>query len=210
MDPTKEIGKLVSEGKYEEAFTKVLCMSDVAMVAWLCSQVSDGRGDVPIQRTEARTELWQNAAEPNECSAPNDYPGKVQEGKRTESGVQRNELNTVHPSLFLYNLPCQVAPPLVFTKSGSALSQGVLLALVQQLGTDLQREPSTKLPWICSASLALQPRHPQIGSHVRPILDPLFHSLHAGMNASQTAGNTPLSQEYGRAMRAVASVLSKC
>ena len=46
MDPTRELSKLVLEGKFEEAFTKVLCMSDVAMVAWLCSQVSDACDDV--------------------------------------------------------------------------------------------------------------------------------------------------------------------
>eukprot|EP01018_Ginkgo_biloba_P006544 Gb_36346 [translate_table: standard] len=39
LDPTKELSRLVSEHKYEEAFNKALQMSDVSIVLWLCSQV---------------------------------------------------------------------------------------------------------------------------------------------------------------------------
>ncbi|MBA0762482.1 hypothetical protein Gotri_012083 [Gossypium trilobum] len=39
MDPTKELSKLLSEGKYEEAFTIALQRSDLSIVSWLCSQV---------------------------------------------------------------------------------------------------------------------------------------------------------------------------
>lgn len=42
-DPTKELSRLVSEHKYEEAFTAALQRSDVSIVSWLCSQV-DLRG----------------------------------------------------------------------------------------------------------------------------------------------------------------------
>ncbi|KAM3696023.1 hypothetical protein ACJW31_06G006500 [Castanea mollissima] len=38
-DPTKELSRLVSEHKYEEAFTAALQRSDVSIVSWLCSQV---------------------------------------------------------------------------------------------------------------------------------------------------------------------------
>lgn len=38
-DPTKELSKLLSERKYEEAFTIALQRSDLSIVAWLCSQV---------------------------------------------------------------------------------------------------------------------------------------------------------------------------
>lgn len=38
-DPTKELSRLVSEHKYEEAFTSALQRSDVSIVSWLCSQV---------------------------------------------------------------------------------------------------------------------------------------------------------------------------
>lgn len=39
LDPTKELSRLVTEGKYEEAFTVALQRSDVGIVSWLCSQV---------------------------------------------------------------------------------------------------------------------------------------------------------------------------
>ncbi|WCJ32543.1 Enhancer of mRNA-decapping protein 4 [Euphorbia peplus] len=43
LDPTKELSRLVSERKYDEAFTLALQRSDVSIVSWLCSQV-DMRG----------------------------------------------------------------------------------------------------------------------------------------------------------------------
>jgi enhancer of mRNA-decapping protein 4 len=39
MDPRKELTRLISEGKYEEAFNKALQLTDVTVVSWLCSQV---------------------------------------------------------------------------------------------------------------------------------------------------------------------------
>ncbi|PIA58371.1 hypothetical protein AQUCO_00500354v1 [Aquilegia coerulea] len=39
MDPTKELSRLISERKFEEAFTGALQRSDVSIVSWLCSQV---------------------------------------------------------------------------------------------------------------------------------------------------------------------------
>ncbi|GAV74787.1 LOW QUALITY PROTEIN: WD40 domain-containing protein, partial [Cephalotus follicularis] len=38
-DPTKELSRLISEHKYEEAFNVALQRSDVSIVSWLCSQV---------------------------------------------------------------------------------------------------------------------------------------------------------------------------
>ncbi|KAF3605131.1 hypothetical protein DY000_02050756 [Brassica cretica] len=39
MDPTAQLSRLVSEGKYEESFTSALQRSDVSIVSWLCAQV---------------------------------------------------------------------------------------------------------------------------------------------------------------------------
>ncbi|XP_010534815.2 PREDICTED: enhancer of mRNA-decapping protein 4-like isoform X1 [Tarenaya hassleriana] len=39
LDPTTELSRMVSERKYEEAFTSALQRSDVSIVSWLCSQV---------------------------------------------------------------------------------------------------------------------------------------------------------------------------
>lgn len=39
MDPKTELSRLISEHKYEEAFTVALQRSDVSIVSWLCMQV---------------------------------------------------------------------------------------------------------------------------------------------------------------------------
>lgn len=39
LDPTIELSRLISEQKYEDAFTMALQRSDVAVVSWLCYQV---------------------------------------------------------------------------------------------------------------------------------------------------------------------------
>ncbi|KAG0473887.1 hypothetical protein HPP92_015744 [Vanilla planifolia] len=39
LDPTKEISRLISERKFDEAFTIALQRSDVSVVSWLCSRV---------------------------------------------------------------------------------------------------------------------------------------------------------------------------
>ncbi|CAL5043180.1 unnamed protein product [Urochloa decumbens] len=39
LDPMKELGRLIAEQKFEEAFTMALQRSDVSIVSWLCSQV---------------------------------------------------------------------------------------------------------------------------------------------------------------------------
>lgn len=111
LDPTKELARLISERKVEEAFNKALSLADVGVVSWLCNQV--------------------------------DLAG----------------LLTVTP------LP---------------LSQGVLLALVQQLGCDLGNDTGKKLMWIKDAALALNPLDPGLPPHVmRHFLEKLYNNLHA-------------------------------
>lgn len=39
LDPMKELSRLISEHKFDEAFTMALQRSDVSIVSWLCSQV---------------------------------------------------------------------------------------------------------------------------------------------------------------------------
>lgn len=109
LDPTKELSRLVSECKFEEAFNKALQLSDVSIVSWLCSQV--------------------------------DY----------------NSLFSTIP------LP---------------LSQSVLLALVQQLSCDLEKDTGRKLLWITEASNVLNPNDPLLAQYMRSILNNVYKNLH--------------------------------
>ena len=48
LDPTKELSRLISERKFEEAFTGALHRSDVSIVSWLCSLVSSAYASVCV------------------------------------------------------------------------------------------------------------------------------------------------------------------
>lgn len=52
LDPSRELSRLISEGKYEEAFVAALQRSDVSIVSWLCVQVwyIDNDLDVAVSR----------------------------------------------------------------------------------------------------------------------------------------------------------------
>eukprot|EP00250_Pteridium_aquilinum_P012129 c20526_g1_i1 orf=243-4736(+) len=122
LDPTKELARLISERKVEEAFNKALSLADVGVVSWLCNQ------------------------------------------------VDLAALLTTTP------LP---------------LSQGVLLALVQQLGCDLGNDTGKKLIWIKDAALALNPHDPGLPPHVmRHFLEKLYSNLHALLATSLSADLT--------------------
>ncbi|KAA8519249.1 hypothetical protein F0562_013505 [Nyssa sinensis] len=108
LDPTKELSRLISERKYEEAFTGALQRSDVSIVSWLCSQV---------------------------------------------------DLQAV---LSLVPVP---------------LSQGVLLALVQQLACDMGKETPRKLGWMTDVAVAINPADPMIAMHVQPIFEQVYQIL---------------------------------
>ncbi|KAI5077643.1 hypothetical protein GOP47_0007958 [Adiantum capillus-veneris] len=119
LDPTKELARLLSEQKIEEAFNKSLSLADVGIVSWLCNQV---------------------------------------------------DLETL------------------LTSTPLPLSQGVLLALVQQLGCDLGNDTSKKLTWIKDAALALNPHDPGLPPHVmRHFLEKLYNNLHALLTTSLSA-----------------------
>ena len=46
MDPTVELGRLVDEGNYEEAFQKALGMASVETVTWTCGRCEPVRDDI--------------------------------------------------------------------------------------------------------------------------------------------------------------------
>ncbi|URD92432.1 WD domain, G-beta repeat domain containing protein [Musa troglodytarum] len=108
LDPTKELSRLISERKYEEAFTMALQRSDVSIVSWLCTQV---------------------------------------------------DLRAI----------CSAVP--------LPLSQGVLLALLQQLACDLSNETSRKVGWMTDVAVAINPTDPMITMHVRPIFEQVYSML---------------------------------
>ncbi|CAN6201742.1 unnamed protein product [Urochloa humidicola] len=77
LDPMKELGRLIAERKFEEAFTMALQRSDVSIVSWLCSQVDLPAlcAMVPIPLNQGvLLALFQQLA----CDIANDTPRKLQ------------------------------------------------------------------------------------------------------------------------------------
>ncbi|XP_004296126.1 PREDICTED: enhancer of mRNA-decapping protein 4-like [Fragaria vesca subsp. vesca] len=76
LDPTKELSRLVTERKYEEAFTGALQRSDVGIVSWLCAQVNLQSilllQPVPLSQGVLLSLLQQLA-----CDINNDTPRKL-------------------------------------------------------------------------------------------------------------------------------------
>ncbi|XP_064982072.1 enhancer of mRNA-decapping protein 4-like isoform X1 [Musa acuminata AAA Group] len=140
LDPTKELSRLISERKYEEAFTMALQRSDVSIVSWLCTQV---------------------------------------------------DLRVI----------CSTGQPL-------PLSQGVLLALVQQLACDIGHETSRKVGWMTDVAVAINPADPMIALHVRPIFEQVYNMLGHQMAFPTTSASEAASVRL--LMHVINSVLTTC
>lgn len=116
VDVKIELRGMMSQGRYEEAFSKALGLQEVSIMGWLCTQA------------DAAT---------------------------------------------------------VLSSSPPALSQMVLLSLVQQLAADISSNTSMKLQWIREAALALNPQDPMLGPHLRPVLEQVHAALAAAVGKMQ-------------------------
>lgn len=99
LDPTKELSRLISEHKYEEAFTGALQRSDVSIVSWLCSQV-DMQGilamvPMPLSQGVLLSLLQQLA-----CGISKDTPRKL--GWMTDVAVA---INPADPMIVVHVRP---------------------------------------------------------------------------------------------------------
>ena len=63
----------------------------------------------------------------------------------------------------------QVDLQVILSMKPCPLSQGVLLALFQQLACDINKETSRKLAWMTDVAVAINPSDPMIVVHVLPI-----------------------------------------
>ncbi|XP_052158622.1 enhancer of mRNA-decapping protein 4 isoform X2 [Oryza glaberrima] len=77
LDPVKELSRLISERKFDEAFTMALQRSDVSIVSWLCSQVDLHElcrmNPIPLNQGVLLA-LFQQLA----CDIVNDTPRKLE------------------------------------------------------------------------------------------------------------------------------------
>ena len=93
--------------------------------------------------------------------------------------------------------------------TAATLSQAALLSLLQQLGSDLDRDTETKLAWVREAALALAPRDASLGTHARPTLATLLD--HLKRVASGAGGVSSGAASQARlAVHVVNSLLHQC
>ena len=90
------------------------------------------------------------------------------------------------------------------------LSQGVLLSLVQQLGTsDLRQEAEVRMEVVQLAAMALEPQDPFLGPHMREILDGVLKNVRQA-SASILAGAPALVNQSRLLVHVLTSQLSLC
>lgn len=88
------------------------------------------------------------------------------------------------------------------------LSQGVLLALLQQLACDISNETSRKFAWMTDVAVAINPADPMIAVHVRPIFEQVYQLLGHHRNLPTTSASEANSLRL--LMHVINSVLMSC
>lgn len=90
---------------------------------------------------------------------------------------------------------CSQLRPEVVLEGGpggqAGLSQGVLLSLVSQLAADISHDTALKLRWLKPAVMVVNPADPQLGLHMKPILQQLYHKLHSHLQSVQSSIANP-------------------
>jgi len=88
------------------------------------------------------------------------------------------------------------------------LSQGVLLALLQQLAYDTGNETPRKLAWMTDVAVAINPADPTIAVHVHPIFEQVYQILGHQRNLPTTPASEASSIRL--LMHVINSVLMSC
>lgn len=88
------------------------------------------------------------------------------------------------------------------------LSQGVLLALLQQLAYDISNETSTKLAWLTDVAVAINPADSTIAMHVHPIFEQVYQILGHQRNLPTTSASE--ASGIRLLMHVINSVLMSC
>ncbi|XP_062088020.1 enhancer of mRNA-decapping protein 4-like [Humulus lupulus] len=102
----------------------------------------------------------------------------------------------------------QVDLPGIMSLVPLPLSQGVVLALLQQLACDISNDMSRKLAWMTDVAVAVNPTDPLIALHVRPIFEQVYQTLEYQRNQSTTSASDVNSIRL--LMHVINSVLMSC
>ncbi|KAF6141322.1 hypothetical protein GIB67_008499 [Kingdonia uniflora] len=96
----------------------------------------------------------------------------------------------------------------ILSQSPLSMTQGVLLALIQQLACDFSNETSRKVTWMKDVALAINPGDPVIAAHVRPIFEQVYQIL--SHHHSLPSSNTTETSSIRLLMHLIHSLLTSC
>ncbi|CAL1359103.1 unnamed protein product [Linum trigynum] len=88
------------------------------------------------------------------------------------------------------------------------LSQGVILALLQQRACDIINETTKKVSWMADVAVAINPADPMISVHVRPIFEQVYQILNHHRNLPTTSSGN--ASNIRLLMYVINSVLMNC
>ncbi|KAJ3694750.1 hypothetical protein LUZ60_000127 [Juncus effusus] len=88
------------------------------------------------------------------------------------------------------------------------LTQGVLLALLQQLACDIANDTARKVAWMTDVAVAINPTDPMIAMHVRPICEQVYNIL--VHHRSQPATSASDGASIKLVVHVINSVLMSC
>lgn len=114
----------------------------------------------------------------------------------------------IHVRLLFLSRHLQVDLQRVLALAPMPLSQGVLLALLQQLACDISNDTSKKLSWMTDVAMAINPADPMIAVHVRPIFDQVYQTLGHHRNLPMISASEASSIRL--LMHVINSVLMSC
>ncbi|KAG9448788.1 hypothetical protein H6P81_008753 [Aristolochia fimbriata] len=123
-------------------------------------------------------------------------------GEAFTEALQRSDVSIVSW------LCSQVDLQVILTMVPLPLSQGVLLALLQQLSCDLGNETPRKLEWMRDVVLAINPVDPTIALHIRPIFEQVYQIL--GHHRSLPTISPAEANTIRLVMHVINSVLMSC
>lgn len=110
--------------------------------------------------------------------------------------------------LFLIVFGLQVDLPRILALVPIPLSQGVLLALLQQLACDISNNTARKLVWMTDVTVAINPADPMIVVHIRPIFEQVYQIL--GHQRGLTTRSASEVNSIRLLMHVINSVLMSC
>ena len=145
--------------------------------------VLENQVESPLQKAHSTsTASSMGAVKPHDYKA--ELQGLIRHGKLEEAFSKALSLQDLS---LVYWLCSSIDAPTVLSQSSPALSQMVLLSLLQQLSADLNQGTTTKLQWIREAALAINPSDHSIATHVKPVLQQVASALQEVLPKLQSA-----------------------